>query len=68
MNNTNKKISNIDIEEIKLKTDIIAGLTSVCVIYLDSTEEDDQLKGALECLMAEAFRLQDKCNSLYYTD
>ena len=68
MNNTNKKISNIDIEEIKLKTDIIAGLTSVCVIYLDYKEEDDQLKGALECLMGEAFRLQDKCNSLYYTD
>ena len=59
-----KRIKISDIENIKFQADMIAGLSSVLALFLDFTGEDDHLKGALECLMNESFRMQDNCNSL----
>ena len=64
MSNTDKGISILEIEEIKYKSDMIAGLSAVFVVFFKSMHEDDIILGAFECLKEEAFRLQDKCTSL----
>lgn len=59
-----KRIKISEVEEIKYQADRIAGLSSIFAMFLSFTGEDDQLKGALECLMNESFRMQDNCDSL----
>lgn len=54
-----------EVEEIKYQADRIAGLSSIIAVFLSFTGEDNHLKGALECLMNESFRMQDNCNSLF---
>lgn len=61
---SDKKISVIDIDEIIQQAEMIYGLATVFVIFLDCTEEDNQLLGAMECLMHESKRLQNNCNNL----
>lgn len=63
-NKSNQKIKVSEIEEIKYQADMIYGLSAVFTVFLDFTEEDNQLKGAMECLMNEANRLQDNCDNL----
>lgn len=59
-----KNITIADLEEIKFQADIIAGLSSVFTVYIDCTKEDVHLKGALESLLNEAYKMQDSCDSL----
>lgn len=59
-----KRIKISEVEEIKYQADRIAGLSSILALFLSFTGEDDHLKGALECLMNESFRMQDNCDSL----
>ena len=59
-----KRIKISEIEEIKYQSDRIAGLSSILAVFLDFTKEDEHLKGALECLMNETFKMQDNCKSL----
>ena len=54
MNETNKKIKITEIEELKYQADIIVGLSNVFALFLDFTEEDEHLKGGMECLVNEA--------------
>ena len=59
-----KNITVTDLEEIKFQADIIAGLSSVFVVYIDCTEQDAYLKGALESLLNEAYKMQNSCDNL----
>lgn len=64
MNETNKKIKITEIEELKYQADIIVGLSNVFALFLDFTEEDEHLKGGMECLVNEACRMRDNCNAI----
>lgn len=55
-----------EIEEIKYKSNMIAGLSTVLSVFLAAEQEDELLIGAIQCLKEEAFRLQYKCNNLLH--
>lgn len=59
-----KNITVIDIEEIKFQADMIYGLSTIFMHYLDFTQQDKQLTDALKCLTNETSRMQDNCNIL----
>lgn len=59
-----KEIPLSDIQEIKTKSEMIAGLSSIFVEFLDYTDEDTRFKGAFACLADEAHDLKKLCNSL----
>ncbi len=59
-----KEIPLSDIVEIQSKSEIIAGLSSIFVEFLDYTDEDSRFKGAFACLADEAYSLKKICNSL----
>ncbi len=59
-----KNITITDIEDIKTQADMIYGLSTICLIYLDCTQQDEQLKDAIKCLTNESSRLQDNCDIL----
>ncbi len=59
-----KEIPLSDITEIQAKSEIIAGLSSIFVEFLDYTDEDNRFKGAFACLADEAYSLKELCSSL----
>ena len=59
-----KEVPLSDIQEIKTKSEMIAGLSSIFVEFLDYTDEDTRFKGAFACLADEAYDLKKLCNSL----
>lgn len=59
-----KNITITDIEDIKTQADMIYGLSTICLIYLDCIQQDEQLKDAIKCLTNESSRLQDNCDIL----
>lgn len=57
-------IKNIDMEKISQQADIIAGLSHVFTLYLDSTGTDKHLNNALDCLSNISYKHRDDCNAL----
>ena len=53
-----------DTEMIQQKTENIAGLLAIIILFLDTAKEDNQLIGALKCLYDEITTLRDLSNSL----
>ena len=64
MNNTDNKINVLEVEEIEKKTQMIAGLSSVLVVFFDNIYDDDYFQGALECLEQETRSLRNLFNAL----
>ena len=64
MDNTNNKINVLEIEEIEKKAQMIAGLSSVLVVFFDNIYDDDYFQGALECLEQETRSLRNLFNAL----
>ena len=63
MDNTNKEINVLEVEEIEKKAQMIAGLSSVLVVFFDNIY-DDYFQGALECLEQETRSLRNLFNTL----
>ena len=59
-----KEIPLSDIIEIQAKSEMIAGLSSIFVEFLDYTDEENRFKGAFACLADEAYSLKEICGSL----
>lgn len=59
-----RNITVTDMEEIKFQADMIYGLSTIFMDYLDFTQQDEQLTEALKCLTNESLRMQNNCNIL----
>lgn len=59
-----RNITVTDMEEIKFQADMIYGLSTIFMDYLDFTQQDEQLADALKCLTNESLRMQNNCNIL----
>lgn len=59
---TDKIIS--DIEEIKCNSDLLAGLSYILTVFIETTYGSEDVIRVFSYLMEEAYKMQDKCNSL----
>ena len=59
---TDKIIS--DIEEIKCNSDLLAGLSYILTVFFETTYGSEDVIRVFSYLMEEAYKMQDKCNSL----
>ena len=59
---TDKIIS--DIEEIKCNSDLLAGLSYILTVFIETTYWSEDVIRVFSYLMEEAYKMQNKCNSL----
>ena len=65
MDNKNKEIDILEVEEIEKKIKMIAGMTATFVVFFDNIYvNNDDFQGALECLEQETISLKKLYNNL----